>query len=126
MGLDACLHLVHPLGFRTDEKSVRRGGIDHWKHVRVVEHADEAAFDAWCDGRRVFGFSSHGQQPFTRAHFQDEDVLLFGCESKGLPEARRGASYTIPMTGAVRSLNLANAVAVVCYEWARQVHPEHF
>ncbi len=73
-------------------------------------------------------FSARGAAPFTRVEFRDEDVLLFGCESAGLPRGlvqRRGA-YHVPMLGAVRSLNLANAVAVVCYEAARQLHPEHF
>lgn len=128
MGLGAALHLVHPLGFRTDAKSVRRAGIDHWRHVDLHEHASLEEFWAWCGSRRVLLFSSHGQRPFTRAGFQDDDVLLFGPESVGLPSGlveERGA-YHVPMVGPVRSLNLSNAVAVVCYEAARQLHPERF
>ena len=128
VGLSARLHLIHPLGFRTDEKAVRRGGIDHWKHVDVVEHDSADAFWAWADPRRVHLFSAAGDEPFTRAEYRDEDVLLFGCESVGLPRqlvAERGA-YHVPMTGPVRSLNLSNAVAVVAYEAARRLNPEVF
>ncbi len=126
VGLEACLHLIKPLGFDTDERSVRRAGLDHWKHLRLKEHADAASFWAWADDRRVLQFSAHGSKPFTRAVFADEDVLLFGCESVGLPAELRPGSFQIPMIGAVRSLNLSNSVAVVCYEWARQVRPEIF
>ena len=126
VGLGARLHLIHPLGFRTDEKAVRRAGIDHWKHVDVQEHVDAEAFWAWSDGRRVHRFSAHGEQPFTQASFSDGDVLLFGPESVGLPSTLRSGSYHIPMVGEIRSLNLSNAVAVVCYEWARTVHAERF
>lgn len=125
-GLGARLHLVHPLGFRTDQKAVRRAGIDHWRHVDVQEHADRAAFEGWAEGRRVLRFSAQGERPFTRATYADEDVLLFGCESVGLPQELRDGSFRIPLPGAVRSLNLSNAVAVVCYEWARHVRPELF
>ncbi|MCP4807517.1 MAG: tRNA (cytidine(34)-2'-O)-methyltransferase [Proteobacteria bacterium] len=128
VGLSARLHLIHPLGFQTDEKAVRRGGIDHWRHVDVVEHADLEAFWSWLGDRRVHLFSAAGEAPFTRCTFADDDVLLFGRESVGLPDeliAERGA-YHVPMTGPVRSLNLSNAVAVVAYEAARQLHPEVF
>lgn len=128
MGLGARLHLVHPLGFQTDEKAVRRGGIDHWRHVDAVEHADASAFWTWAGERRVHLFSAAGATPYTRCSFRPEDVLLFGCESQGLPRAlvaERGA-YHVPMTGPVRSLNLSNAVAVVAYEAARQLTPEVF
>ena len=91
-----------------------------------MEHVDVASFWTWTGSRRVLRFSAHGEQPFTRASFADEDVLLFGCESVGLPPELRPGSFQIPVIGAVRSLNLSNAVAVVCYEWARQVRAELF
>lgn len=128
MGIRARLHLIHPLGFSTDEKHVRRAGIDHWKHVDVLEHVDLEAFWSWVEDRPVKLFSARGEETFTHARFSDEDVLLFGCESVGLPDdlVRERGAYHVPMTGPVRSLNLSNAVAVVCYEALRQLHPERF
>jgi tRNA (cytidine/uridine-2'-O-)-methyltransferase len=128
LGLDATLHLVHPLAFDTSEKAVRRAGLDYWKHVKLVEHPDEDAFWAWAEGRRIHLFSSHGAQPYTSVAYAEGDVLLFGRETVGLPPelvAARGALH-IPMIGATRSLNLANAVAVVAYEALRQLRPSLF
>ncbi len=128
VGIGARLHLVHPLGFQTDDKAVRRGGIDHWRHVDVQEHASSEAFWAWASGRRVHLFSSHAHRPFTAARFEPEDVLVFGPESVGLDPAlvQRHGGLSIPMSGAVRSLNLSNAVAVAAYEALRQVRPALF
>ena len=128
MGVGAALHIVHPIPFDIDEKRVRRAGLDYWRHVTLMEHEDEAAFWAWCSGRRVHLFSSGGDKPYTACRYERGDVLVFGCETKGLPSAlvaRRGA-WRIPMTGAVRSLNLANAAAVVVYGALKQVEPELF
>ncbi len=128
VGIGARLHLVHPLGFDVSDKAARRAGIDHWANVDRQEHVDDEAFWAWVGERRVHLFSSHGQRPYTEACFQEEDVLLFGCETKGLPKAlveERGA-YQIPMVGRMRSLNLSNAVAVVAYRALEQVRPELF
>jgi len=129
VGLGARLHLIHPLGFRVDEKAARRAGIDHWKNVDRMEHADADAFWRWAAGRRVHLLSAKGERPYTAARFERGDVLLFGRESTGLPEelvADRGA-LRVPIPGAaVRSLNLANAVAIVAYEAYRQLQPEDF
>lgn len=128
LGLDATLHLVRPLSFDIDEKAVRRAGLDYWKHVRLVDHADEDAFWSWVGDRRVHPFSSHGERPYTACRYERGDVLLFGRETVGLPPelvASRGA-FHIPMIGPIRSLNLANAVSVVCYEALRQLRPDLF
>lgn len=128
LGLGARLHLVHPLGFQTDDKAVRRAGLDYWKHVDVVEHGSAEAFWSWAEGRRVHLFSAKGSEAHTRCPVQTGDVLLFGRESVGLPQAlvdRHGA-WRIPMPGAVRSLNLSNAVAVVAYAALQRVRPELF
>lgn len=128
VGLGLRLHLVHPIAFQIDEKAVRRAGLDYWKHVDLVEHADEGAFWAWAEGRRVHLFSSHGARAYTACVYQPGDVLVFGRESVGLPDewvTARGA-YKIPMTGPIRSLNLANAVSVVAYGALAQVKPELF
>ncbi|MGB0639837.1 MAG: tRNA (cytidine(34)-2'-O)-methyltransferase [Myxococcota bacterium] len=128
LGLGAALHLVHPLGFRTDDKAVRRAGLDYWKHVNVTEHADENAFWQWADQRRVHLFSTKVSPAYTTIEWQRGDVLLFGAESKGLPEewlkARGG--FRIPMPGDTRSLNLSNAVAVVAYHALQHLEPTLF
>jgi tRNA (cytidine/uridine-2'-O-)-methyltransferase len=126
LNVGARLHLVHPLGFQTDEKAVRRAGLDYWKHVDVVEHADVDAFRAWLGDRRAFAFSSHGTRPYTRIDYAEGDVLVFGRESVGLPPELRAESWSIPMVGPTRSLNLANAAAVVAYEALRRLRPELF
>jgi len=128
LGIGARLHLVHPLGFRTDEKSVRRAGLDYWKHVDVVEHADLDAFWRWLGVRRFHLFSAKATHSYTRAAYRAGDVLLFGRESKGLPAemiAQHGA-WRIPTPGPIRSLNLANAAAVVSMQALQSIHPEWF
>ena len=138
LNVGARLHLVHPLGFQTDEKAVRRAGLDYWKHVDVVEHPSLDAFDAWLDGApgpegagiagRVYPLSSHGSAMYADIRFCIGDVLVFGRESVGLPldwVERRGG-YRIPMVGATRSLNVSNAAAILAYEALRQLRPELF
>ncbi len=128
LGIDATLHLVHPLSFDTSEKAVRRAGLDYWKHVRLVEHPSEAAFWAWVADRPVYALSSHGRRPYTAIPWAPGAVLLFGRESVGLPAelvAERGA-WNIPMIGPTRSLNLSNAVSVVVYEGVRALQPALF
>ncbi len=128
LGVGARLHLVHPLGFQTDEKAVRRAGLDYWKHVDVVEHADAAAFFDWVGERPLHLFSAKGSQPYTACPFQRGSVLLFGRESRGLPDAliEQHDAFRIPLESSVRSLNLANAVAVVAYAALHRVEPALF
>ena len=129
VAVGARLHLVHPLGFSLEEKAVRRAGLDYWRHVDLVEHPDADAFWSWCEGRRVHLFSTRGGAPYTRCAYAPADVLVFGPETVGLPRSQvesRGA-YHIPMwAGPIRSLNLANAVAIVAYEALRQTRPGRF
>ena len=117
LGIGARLHLVHPLGFQTDDKAVRRAGLDYWKSVDVMEHPSAEAFWRWADGRKVYPFTTKASVSYAQIPWKVGDVLLFGPESKGLDaevlEDRGG--WTIPMTGPIRSLNLSNAVAVVAY-----------
>ena len=128
LGLNATLHLVHPLGFSTDDKAVRRAGLDYWKHVDVVEHADATAFWGWASDRRVRLFSTKVDTPYTEASWTRGDVAVFGPESKGLDEDLflQHPTFTIPMNGPIRSLNLSNAVAVVGYSALRDIQPELF
>lgn len=126
LNVGARLHLIHPLGFQTDEKAVRRAGLDYWKHVDVVEHPDLDAFLAWAGPRPLYALSSHGSAPFTAIRFAPDDVLVFGRESVGLPPSFRPTAFRIPMVGPTRSLNVANAAAVVAYEALRQLRPDLF
>ncbi len=129
VGLGARLHVVHPISFSMDDKAVRRAGLDYWHHVDLMEHPDEESFWSWVSDRRIHLFSAHGSLGWhTDCTYERGDVLLFGCETKGLPRAlvdARGA-YSIPMRteGPIRSLNLGNAVSVCAYEAVRQLGPE--
>jgi tRNA (cytidine/uridine-2'-O-)-methyltransferase len=119
------LHLVGNLGFRVDEKSVRRAGIDYWHLVDVRRHLDLVHFQHALPDARWLLFSASAEQSYLEADFRPGDALLFGRESVGLPDdllARHADSvYGIPTLGAVRSLNLANAVSIVLYEALRQM-----
>ncbi len=121
------LHLVGRLGFRLDDRRLRRAGLDYWPHVTVRQHATAEAFEAAVAGSRIIPLSSKTERPYTRMQYRDGDCLLFGSESKGLPASvlTRHAAHavTIPMpAGHVRSLNLATAVGIVLYEALRQLH----
>jgi tRNA (cytidine/uridine-2'-O-)-methyltransferase len=127
VGAGCVLHLVGGLGFRLDDRRVRRAGLDHWDEVQLVRHPTLADFEQGRDPARLFCFSARAIVPYTRVEYRPGDALLFGSESRGLPEevlARHaGRVLVIPVpTGMVRSVNLANAVAVVLYEALRQVH----
>ena len=128
-GTGSPLHLVGQLGFRIDEHAVRRAGLDYWHLVDVRCH--ETLGDAERDilegtGRpaRAWYFSGHGQTSYLDVPFERGDALVFGKESVGLPQAlldeRREHTVAIPMLGAVRSHNLANAVAIALYEALRK------
>ena len=123
------LHLVGRLGFRIDEHAVRRAGLDYWHLIRVAQHAAladaEAAIAADGKEHRTWLFSGKAQRSYLDVSFQPGDLLVFGKESTGLDEhlleARRESVLGIPTLGGVRSLNLANAVAITLYEALRQV-----
>ncbi|MFK8002959.1 MAG: tRNA (cytidine(34)-2'-O)-methyltransferase [Polyangiales bacterium] len=118
------LHLIGKLGFRIDEQSVRRAGLDYWPLVDLATHA---SFDAFLDGRdtKRFHFLTAGAgRSIYEADFQPGDTLVFGKESVGLDptilERFDGQAVAIPTLGPVRSLNLATAVSITVYEALRQ------
>lgn len=122
----AQLHLIHPLGFQTDDRALRRAGLDYDEFASVREHADWEAFLGALDGRRLLAFSTRGRQRYDAVRYADEDVLLFGPETRGLPEALLAAlppsqCLFLPMRPGNRSLNLANAAAIAVYEAWRQL-----
>jgi len=123
------LHLIGPLGFRIDEKSLRRAGLDYWESVELYRHDTLAEFEniLQSQGANIYCLSAHAVQSYTKIAFRPGVGLLFGAETRGLPPevlARyRDQSYTIPMvSGKVRSLNLATAAGIVLYEGLRQLH----
>ena len=126
------LHLIGRIGFRLDDRSLRRAGVDCWEHVEVIKHPSLTDFERWRldrghDPLRCFALSAHAAMPYTEARFRDGDAILFGCESYGLPPetlARfEGRLLTVPMpTGKTRSLNLATVAGIVLYEALRQLH----
>jgi tRNA (cytidine/uridine-2'-O-)-methyltransferase len=122
----AVLHLIEPLGFRIDEASVRRAGLDYAWLATVRQHADYGAFSAAVAGRRLFAFSTRGEVSLYDACFAAGDLLLFGPETRGLPGPVLDAvppaqRLRIPMQDGNRSINLSNAVAVGLYEALRQL-----
>jgi tRNA (cytidine/uridine-2'-O-)-methyltransferase len=123
--LDCPLHLVGRLGFRTDAKAVRRAGLDYWHLVRLERHADLGGFRKSQPDASWKLFSAVGRRSFREARYQPGDALLFGCESRGLDEslleAHAETTFAVPTIGPVRSLNLANSVAVVLFEAMHQL-----
>jgi len=123
--LQAPLHLVGRLGFRIDDKAVRRAGLDYWHLVELHRHPDLDDFRAAHPEATLHLFSATGRRSLFDARFCPDDALVFGCESVGLPdsllEAYSQQVYALPTIGGVRSLNLGNTVAVVAYEAIRQV-----
>jgi len=121
------LHLVGPLGFRIDEQSVRRAGVDYWHLVDLRRHLDFAhflhAFDRQSPGGRLHLFSAITTKSYLNAGFCQGDALVFGKESIGLPDdllaQYKDMVVGIPTLGAVRSLNLANAVGIALFEALR-------
>lgn len=122
------LHLVGRLGFRIDDKAVRRAGLDYWPYVDLRRHRTLEDFYAALPAARFFYFTTKATLPYTSVSYQPGDCLVFGSETRGLPpdllEANWERALTIPMRSPhVRSLNLATAVAIVLYEALRQLEP---
>lgn len=120
------LHLVHPLGFSLDEKHLRRAGLDYHDMTDVHEYPDWAAYLARRRPPRIWCFTTRGGRGFDAVAFAVGDALVFGPETRGLPEAvlracGADAALRIPMRAGNRSLNLSNAVAVSVYEAWRQL-----
>ena len=125
---DTPLHLIRPFGFRLNEKEIRRAGMDYWEELSVTEHINWQAFCEYKEKNlpdaRLWYLSTKATTLYTDVAFLPDDCLVFGNESRGLPEELLKADpahcLRIPMWGAARSLNLSNAVAIVLYEALRQ------
>ncbi|MBN2972633.1 tRNA (cytidine(34)-2'-O)-methyltransferase [Roseomonas aeriglobus] len=120
--LGVALDLIEPMGFQWDDKRVARAAMDYIDHVSVTRHADWDTFQAQAAGRLVL-LTTRGATPLHDFAFENEDVLLFGRESAGVPEevhARADARVVIPMAPPLRSLNLSVSAAIVLAEGLRQ------
>ncbi len=119
------LHLIDPLGFELDDRRLRRAGLDYHEMARVTRYPDWPAFTESHPDMRLWGLSSRGKVRYDQASFQPGDGLLFGPETRGLPDGLGPMQSTthwlrLPMQVNNRSLNLSNTVAVVLYEALRQ------
>ena len=125
------LHLIHPLGFKLDDRKLRRAGLDYREWAALHEHDSLAAFRQDVKPPRLWGVSTRGSAVYSEASFQPGDAFLFGPETRGLPDEvleglGEAAVLRLPMTGNSRSLNLSNTVAVLVYEaWRQQGFKGH-
>lgn len=127
LSTNSCLHLIKPLGFSLDEKHIRRTGLDYWKHVdlKIWESLEELQENA-SPTSKFWYLTTKTSTRMWDVEFKQGDYLVFGPESKGLPESmilkNKQTAITIPMPGkGARSLNLSTAVAIVLYEGLRQL-----
>jgi tRNA (cytidine/uridine-2'-O-)-methyltransferase len=118
------LHLIEPLGFQIDDRHLKRAGIDYWHLVDLSVHPSFEAFRAAHPGVRLHFFSSDAKRSYHAADLQPGDALVFGKESVGLPRellrAHPDRVWGIPTSGAIRSLNLSNAVSIVLFDAVRR------
>lgn len=121
-----CLHLIKPLGFSIDDRQLKRAGLDYHQMAHTRLHENLADFVNAMSGKRLLAVETTGSVRYDRCRFQDEDVLLFGAETRGLPAALLASlpadrQLHIPMQQGNRSINLSNACAIVLFEALRQL-----
>lgn len=118
------LHLIRPLGFKIDDKKIKRSGMDYWKDLNLTIYDDWDDFLEKNPGARIFYATTKGRNVYSEVEFKDGDFLVFGKESAGIPEEilikHPHEAIRIPMGRDIRSLNLSNSVAIVLYEALRQ------
>ncbi|WP_456387567.1 tRNA (cytidine(34)-2'-O)-methyltransferase [Desulfolithobacter sp.] len=123
---DSVLDLIHPLGFSTDDRHLKRAGLDYWEHVRINHWPDLDTFLGAQDEQRLYFFTTKTRRPYYEARYRPGDCLIFGRETRGLPgeilDLYQDRCYTIPMSNIhIRSLNLAMSAGIVLYEALRQL-----
>jgi tRNA (cytidine/uridine-2'-O-)-methyltransferase len=130
LGAGAVLHLIEPLGFDLDDKALKRAGLDYWDLVKVQRWKNWDAFQASLDTQaRLFFLTTKSSRVYWDIPFEEGDYLVFGRETRGLPESLLNAHpdqcLTIPMEPETRSLNLATSVGIVLYEALRQLRTKN-
>lgn len=121
---NSTLHLIKPLGFKIDDKQVKRAGLDYWKELKLEIHESYEEFMAKYGDKRMFLATTHGGVSYDEANFQKGDFIIFGRESSGVPESvhKEHNGIRIPMIEtSTRSLNISNTAAIVVYEGLRQI-----
>lgn len=118
------LHLIEPMGFRLNEKQIRRSGLDYWKDLDVTVYDSYSDFLAKNPGAKIYMATTKAQKCYTQVNFEPDCYIMFGKESAGIPEElllqNKENCIRIPMIGDIRSLNLGNSVAIILYEALRQ------
>lgn len=118
------LHLIEPLGFRLNEKNLKRAGMDYWDDLDVTTYIDYQDFLDRNPGAKIYMATTKAKKVYTEAAFEEDCYIMFGKESAGIPEEilvnHKEECIRIPMIGDIRSLNLGNSVAIVLYEALRQ------
>lgn len=124
------LHLVRPLGFEVDDKHLKRAGLDYWNDAEIFYYDSFNEVREKFKGASFYYFTTKGLNKYTDAQFKEGDFLVFGKETKGLPEEllkeNKESCLRIPMIGETRSLNLSNSVAIAVYEGLRQLNFKNF
>ena len=123
------LHLIEPLGFRLNEKEIKRAGMDYWKDLDVTRYMNFQEFLDKNPGAKIYMATTKGKNVYTEVSYEPDCYIMFGKESAGIPEEilahNRDRCIRIPMVGETRSLNLSNSVAIVLYEALRQNDFDH-
>lgn len=121
---DTRLHLIEPLGFRLDEKSLKRAGMDYWSELDVTTYINYEDFLEKNPGAKIYMATTKAPKIYTEVNYEPDAYIMFGKESAGIPEEilvqHKEECIRIPMIGEIRSLNLSNSVSIVLYEALRQ------
>ena len=124
------LHLIEPLGFKLNEKALKRAGLDYWDKLDVTVYSDFGDFLQRNPGAKIYMATTKAPKVYTEASYEPDCYLMFGKESAGIPEEilldYKETAVRIPMLPEIRSLNLSNSVAIVAYEVLRQQGFDHF
>lgn len=123
------LHLIEPLGFRLNEKEIKRAGMDYWKDLDVTRYVNFQEFLDKNPDAKIYMATTKGKNVYTEVAYEPDCYIMFGKESAGIPEEilahNKDRCIRIPMVGETRSLNLSNSVAIVLYEALRQNNFDH-
>ena len=123
------LHLIEPLGFRLNEKEIKRAGMDYWDDLEVIRYVNYEEFLQKNPGAKIYYATTKAQHTYTEVNYEPDCYIMFGKESAGIPEEilvdNPDTSIRIPMLDSIRSLNLSNSVAIVLYEALRQNNFDH-
>ena len=123
------LHLIEPLGFRLNEKAIKRAGMDYWQDLDVTTYLNYEEFLEKNKGAKIYMATTKSKQTYTEVSYEPDCYIMFGKESAGIPEEilvkHPDTCVRIPMIGETRSLNLSNSVAIVLYEALRQNNFDH-